>query len=282
MRPSLRNLVDRDFSAPRSSFTAVFLTIVVALAFQMSAPDTDISRLVSIALQGAVVLTSLRAAGADHRLFKAAQVIVVVLVIAGAGAIIGLDEPGTLIMRSLTLILVILAPLAILIGLRREIIADKRVTIQTVLAGLSFYLLIGMAFAFSFAIVQDASHDPFFVTGVKEVPAVDVGPGSGNPAVGSKYPALVPEAGGKNGLQVTSGFLTGDQNDFLYFSLVTLTTTGYGDLTAAGQLGRTLAVLEALMGQIYMVTVVALLVTNLRRPTKEERAQARAAKAGSN
>ena len=52
--------------------------------------------------------------------------------------------------------------------------------------------------------------------------------------------------------------------DYQYFSFITLTTTGYGDLTAAGNLGRAFAVLEALTGQIYLVTVVALLISNLR------------------
>jgi hypothetical protein len=52
----------------------------------------------------------------------------------------------------------------------------------------------------------------------------------------------------------------------LYFSFTTLTTVGYGDLTAAADLGRTLAIFEALIGQIYLVTVVSLLVGNLRRP----------------
>jgi hypothetical protein len=53
--------------------------------------------------------------------------------------------------------------------------------------------------------------------------------------------------------------------DYLYFSFVTMTTTGYGDLTAAHGLGRALAVLEALIGQLYLVTVIALLVSNLGR-----------------
>jgi hypothetical protein len=48
-----------------------------------------------------------------------------------------------------------------------------------------------------------------------------------------------------------------------YFSLATLTTVGYGDLAAATRLGRSLAVIEALVGQIYLVTVVALLVGRL-------------------
>jgi hypothetical protein len=53
--------------------------------------------------------------------------------------------------------------------------------------------------------------------------------------------------------------------DFLYFSYTTLATVGYGDLVARTNLGRMLAVLEALIGQLYLVTVVALLVGNLGR-----------------
>ena len=51
----------------------------------------------------------------------------------------------------------------------------------------------------------------------------------------------------------------------LYFSYVTLATLGYGDYTPATTLGHTLAVSEALLGQLYLVTVVALLVGNLSR-----------------
>ena len=44
-----------------------------------------------------------------------------------------------------------------------------------------------------------------------------------------------------------------------------MTTVGYGDLTAGGNLGRALVVLDALLGQLYLVTVVALLVSQLGR-----------------
>ncbi|HSS73818.1 MAG TPA: potassium channel family protein [Gaiellaceae bacterium] len=57
----------------------------------------------------------------------------------------------------------------------------------------------------------------------------------------------------------------------LYFSYVTLATLGYGDYTPKSNLGHTLAIIEALFGQIYLVTVVALLVARLGpRRAKEE------------
>jgi len=49
----------------------------------------------------------------------------------------------------------------------------------------------------------------------------------------------------------------------VYFSFVTVTTTGYGDFTARTNLGHTLAITEALLGQIYLVTVVAAIVGRL-------------------
>lgn len=48
--------------------------------------------------------------------------------------------------------------------------------------------------------------------------------------------------------------------DYMYFSLTTITTTGYGDITAASEFGRLLAMAEAVVGQIYLVTFVAMLV----------------------
>jgi len=53
--------------------------------------------------------------------------------------------------------------------------------------------------------------------------------------------------------------------DCLYYSFTTLTTVGYGDLTARSNLGHTLSVSEALVGQIYLVTIVSLIVANLGR-----------------
>jgi Ion channel len=51
------------------------------------------------------------------------------------------------------------------------------------------------------------------------------------------------------------------QSEFVYFSFVTLTTLGFGDLSPAEGLPQALVVLEALLGQIVLVTLVARLVT---------------------
>ena len=56
----------------------------------------------------------------------------------------------------------------------------------------------------------------------------------------------------------------------IYFSFTTLATVGYGDFVARTDVGHTLSVSEALIGQIYLVTVVSLIVSNLRRPRRDD------------
>jgi len=53
---------------------------------------------------------------------------------------------------------------------------------------------------------------------------------------------------------------------YQYFSFTTLTTLGYGDFTAAENSGRSIAVLEALTGQVFLATLVARLVAAYRTP----------------
>jgi hypothetical protein len=53
--------------------------------------------------------------------------------------------------------------------------------------------------------------------------------------------------------------------DYVFFSLTTLTTTGYGNLVPAAQPGKMFAGLEMLVGQIFLVTLIAGLVS-LWRP----------------
>jgi hypothetical protein len=56
---------------------------------------------------------------------------------------------------------------------------------------------------------------------------------------------------------------------YLYFSYTTLATIGFGDFTAATNLGRMITVSEGLVGQLYLVSVVALLVGNIGRAMRQ-------------
>jgi Ion channel len=56
----------------------------------------------------------------------------------------------------------------------------------------------------------------------------------------------------------------GSDGQRVYFSFTVLTTTGFGDLSAANSVGRALAVIEMLVGQIYLVTVLGIVVANFR------------------
>lgn len=210
---------------PRRSFGTVLLAMIVAVIYQLASPDTDLAKVGGVLIQGAVIVIALRAAGASRRIVRPIGIGIAVVVAAAFAALLGPVEVAEAVPRLLTLILILLAPAAIMAGVVRELHEDGRVTIQTIYCGICLYLLLGLTFSFLFGAVEDISGDPFFAHGVPGTP-----------------------------------------NDYLYFSLATLTTTGYGDFAAATELGRALSVTEALMGQIYLVTVLAVIVSHIGRP----------------
>jgi hypothetical protein len=57
------------------------------------------------------------------------------------------------------------------------------------------------------------------------------------------------------------GLLSYTRREFVYFSLSTLTTIGYGDVTPVSEMARSLANLEALTGQLYPAVLIARLVS---------------------
>ena len=123
------------------------------------------------------------------------------------------------------------------VAIAASIVKRRVIDVQTVLGALCIYVFVGLLFAFLYTMIGAIGSNPFFV-------------------------------------QETKAATT--SSDYVYFSFVTLTTTGYGDLTAAENVGRGFAVMEALLGQIYLVTIVALLVSNLgprRRANAESNAE---------
>ena len=62
-----------------------------------------------------------------------------------------------------------------------------------------------------------------------------------------------------------------EQSEYVYFSFVTLTTLGFGDLSPAVGLPQALPSLEALLGQVFLVTLVARLAGTLRATGRDGR-----------
>lgn len=106
----------------------------------------------------------------------------------------------------------------------RELLFDvSEVTGETLWAAVNVYVLIGLSFAFLYSVMSLANPDAF------------VGKFMSEP-------------------------LRDQMLGFVYFSFVTLTTLGYGDITPNNTLVGTLTYLEALIGQLYVAIMIARLV----------------------
>jgi hypothetical protein len=67
-----------------------------------------------------------------------------------------------------------------------------------------------------------------------------------------------------------SNILANRQSELLYFSLITLTTIGYGDILALNGEARMLAALEGVVGVLYVAITVAILVSAFKRQSSQE------------
>ena len=110
---------------------------------------------------------------------------------------------------------------AVAVELLGDIISrEGRVTMSLIHGAIAVYLLIGVCFSFVFSTIY--GFDPASFKGLSDS------------AVG--------------------------HDQFSYFSFVTLTTLGYGDITPVSRIGETVATMEAVIGQLYLTVLVARLV----------------------
>ena len=108
-----------------------------------------------------------------------------------------------------------------------DIFRSEMVTLDIIAAGITVYLFFGNICGFIYAIIGHVDPNAFNI-----------------PAATAAYL-------GDNLVNVSSA---------MYFSFVTLTTLGYGDITPVNDFARSLAFLEAAMGQIYLTVLIASLV----------------------
>lgn len=205
-------------------FAVVLALVFCSFVFVAAAPDTDWTMLIKVLLQGATLLAAVRAAQMSKSILRAAAVVVGIATISTLVAVAGAEQD--------------LAE------------AFSRIV--------SLLLVAVVPFAIGRSVVRSIlRHRRITLQAVFGVVSIYL-------LVGMFFSFLYGAIGTiGDGSFFASGAAEDPQN-FQYFSFATLTTVGYGDFTAAGQFGRTLAIVEALLGQLYLITVLSLFVGNLR------------------
>jgi hypothetical protein len=207
----------------RRRFAVLLVALSATFFFAGVAEPGVVSRAVGAVLVGTTLVLSLWAAEVTPRILRPTAVIVLLVVTAAViAAAVGTGATLIGIESFVNALLIGVAPVAVVIGVLRNLRERGEVTVTTVAGVLCLYLLVGLSFAYVYAGIENLGGAPFFANG---------------------DPATTPRS--------------------VYFSFVTMTTTGYGDFTARTNLGHTLSVSEALLGQIYLVTVVATIIGRL-------------------
>ena len=217
-------------------FSALVVVVGFALVLLMLVDFDDLDSLSAGVL--AVFVTGL-AAGAMILAFSASgvgkrsmQIAVIVAALTVGGTIVNalLDQNFT--PGLLWLAVAAASPLVVL----KRIMSNDHVTGTTIYGAVSVYLLVAMAFSFAYL-----SLDSAFTFSFTPFDRIPVSPFFGQPEPSTAFP---------------------------YFSLVTITTLGYGDLAPATEIGKALAVTEAVVGQVFLVVVVARFVSLWGRPIR--------------
>jgi voltage-gated potassium channel len=211
-------------ASPRfaDSFGLVLLLLVVSFFVIAAGGDGNPGRVVSMIIFAATTWLALRAAQVERRILRIALALIpLTTVIAIVTVLAGNEKTEVIVSRLMIILLVVVAPVAIL----KRLVAHPVISLNTFYGAVCVYLLLAMFFATTYGLIAVVGDESFFVQ-------------------------VQPPA-------------TATSIDYLYFSFVTITTTGYGDLTAALSVGRMTAVMEAIFGQLYLITVVALVVQNL-------------------
>lgn len=203
---------------PQPRYGVALVGIIAVIVLSAGAGEAGIIGIAALLVQGVVLIFVLRTSSVSGRVVRLAA-IVTVIAVAGAIATQILDgRSSTSGAEIVSLLLVVVTPVAIV----RRLAHEHTIEGPIVLGAVCLYLLIGLFYANLYPIVDRFDSEPFFVQ--TDAPS---------------------------------------QADFVYFSYVTMTTVGYGDFTAAGSFERMVAVTEALIGQLYLVTVVALVVSRM-------------------
>jgi hypothetical protein len=230
-RPSAREEPRRAATAARNvaelkgsyRYGLVLLLAVLSTGVQMALPDTPAAWLTQALLMGATVVTALFAEGATRTQWRQVGALVGVAVVGLIAATIAGRGQAE---RGITFGLSGVLAAAGAIVVARGVVGGIRVERRVTLHSVMGALTVYLLAGLIFA----------FSYGVME-------------AIASS--------------PVLSHLGTDKHAEEVYFSFITLTTVGYGDISPVASAARMMSVLEALFGQLYLVTIVAVIVSNV-------------------
>jgi hypothetical protein len=209
------------------SYGLVLLLLVISYFCDAAAGDSTWGRVVVVLVLAAATWLALRASQVERRGMRLAEGLIPLLCLIAIGSLlIGDESVAHAVTAAISLLLVMVAPVAIAWHLSRRM----ALSVETFLGAVCVYLLIAQLFATMFGLTALISGHPFFVQ--------------------TSDPSAV---------------------DYIYFSFTTITTVGYGDFTSALSVGKMMAMTEAVFGQLYLITVVSLVVQNLGARRQQQR-----------
>ncbi len=204
-----------------SKFQALLYSILALLIFQPFVPDTALREAVVTLIVTSVLISAVYAISDEKKKHIVSSILLAVPAIVMSGLHYFSKDPNILTLSYFLKIFFFIYILGVSLF---HIMRDKNVDEDIILGSICAYLLFGILWAHIFSLIEHMN------------------PGSFK---GLAQDYSHPE------------FATNAFRDFIYHSFVTLTTLGNGDITPVSMLARTFAVLEALVGQIYLTVIVA-------------------------
>ncbi len=225
-----------NFWSEERSLTALLILLIVEIFFLAPLQIQGLGfRLVNGMVFILLLLTGLLNMTKRRELQALATMIVVLTIVTRAAR----RFFGVAGLEVLDGLLVLLCTIGFLVIVLWQVYREGPVTAHRIQGAVAGYLLLSMIFAIAYHLVETIQPGSFLMSAIQD--------------------------------QV-HGELVMDRS-FYYFSVVTLTTTGYGDIIALGTSARTLVMMEALIGQLYTAILIARLVSLHVEAKREKRGE---------
>jgi hypothetical protein len=220
--------VTRPLQATLPEWRFLQVTVVIC-GWMLLSPLLNNSWLVQLVLQAFVLNMVLVTLWANPQWRRIRTGVFVLWLISLAGSLLALAPPlsGSQRVVARSVEVASLVPICALLafGMLRFVFRERRLTADGIFATVAAYLVIALLFAQVYLLLLAWNPESFALP----VATVD------------RAPHLL-------------------QNDMTYFSLVTLATVGYGDILPLTETARTMAMIEAVVGQFYVAVIVAVFV----------------------